>query len=63
MKPKVKRITKAEKMADAVGDAYYEKANKIDVLSYALWIMAKGTRYKADAKDIIQKINPNFFQD
>ncbi|BAP30160.1 uncharacterized protein CHSO_1123 [Chryseobacterium sp. StRB126] len=55
--------TKSEKMAEAVGDAYDERTNKLDVLTFALWIMAKGTRYKADAEDIIKKINPKFFQD
>jgi len=63
MKAKQKRLTKADKMATAVGDAYQERSDKLNVLTYALWVMAKGTRYKADAEDIIKKINPKFFED
>ena len=50
-------------MAEAVGDAYFEKANKIDVLCFALHTLSKGTRYKDDAEDIIKAINPKYFQD
>lgn len=50
-------------MAEAVGDAYFEKSNKMDVLCFALYTLSKGTRYKADAEDIIKAINPKYFQD
>ncbi|HYD92345.1 MAG TPA: hypothetical protein VEA37_12760 [Flavobacterium sp.] len=58
----MKAKKKYERVAEAVGDAYYEKANKIDVLSYGILAIAKGTRFYQDAIDIVKGCNPEYFK-
>lgn len=60
---KKRKKTKVDKMAELVGDAYHERTDKLDVLTASLWLLAKGTRFKVDAEEIIKAVNPKFFKD
>ena len=54
---------KADKMAEIVGDAYdIRYADKSNVLASALWLLAKGTKWEEDAKQIILACSPRFFK-
>ncbi|MCO6149070.1 hypothetical protein [Flavobacterium sp. NRK1] len=55
--------TKAEKIAQCVGDAFYRKSVKIDILCFSLLTLAKGTRFYEDAIEIIKGCNPDYFKD
>lgn len=55
--------TKSDKIAECVGDSFYSKAIKIDVLSFSLLTFAKGTRFYDDAVEIVKGCNPDYFKE
>lgn len=52
-----------ERLSEIVGDAYYDKANKLSVLSAALDFVTRGTIYREDAIDIIKGCYPDYFNE
>ena len=57
---------KFEKMAELVGDAHDHSFSSIEskmtVMASALLHLAKGTRYEADARDIVEGCCPEYFK-
>jgi hypothetical protein len=59
-------MTKRDQIIQITADLYaLKRCNKnVDTISYlcsALWIIAKGTRYELDIKDLIIDVHPSFF--
>ena len=52
---------KQQLVAELVGDAYFEKSDKVNILCASLWAIARGTQWELDAKDIINGCYPKFF--
>lgn len=50
-------------LSELCGDAYSDRADKLSVLAAALDFVSKGTRYRADAIEIIKGCCPKYFED
>lgn len=52
---------KQQLVAEIVGDSYYNKADKVNILCSMLWAISKGTQWEADARDVINGCYPIYF--
>jgi len=52
---------KKELIAQIVGDAYYPRADKKNVMSSMIWALVKGTQWEQDGKEVIEGCDPKFF--
>lgn len=62
MKTTLPKENKRDAMSRLVGDAFYERANKMSVLAATVDLLSKGTKHRTDALEIIKGCYPDYFK-